>query len=66
MSWFARATHYSREHLYRLKRGDVPITDTFARAASAALGLPMSVLFVPVESPEVRKVRTVDGERAAD
>jgi transcriptional regulator with XRE-family HTH domain len=61
MAWFARATHYSREHLYRLKRGDAPISDAFARAAAAALDLPISDLFLPVESPVVRITRTEDG-----
>ena len=64
MAWLARQCGYSDNYLTLIKTGRKPATSTFARKASAALGLPMSLLFLPIKLSESNK--SLSEGRAAD
>jgi transcriptional regulator with XRE-family HTH domain len=49
MAWLARQCGYSENYLTLIKTGRKPATDAFAKKVSAVLGLPMSLLFLPIE-----------------
>jgi transcriptional regulator with XRE-family HTH domain len=52
MAWLARECGYSENYLTFIKTGRKPATSAFARKASDALNLPMSLLFLPIALSE--------------
>lgn len=55
MAWLARRCGYSDNYLTLIKTGRKPATAAFAKKTSDALGLPMSLLFLPIELSERNK-----------
>lgn len=51
MIWLARQTGISQSYVWRMLRGERPVTDEFKTAAAKALGVPEDLLF-PTEPLE--------------
>lgn len=51
MSWLADQTGDSQTYVWRMLRGERPVTDAFKSAAARALGVPVDIAFptAPIE-----------------
>jgi DNA-binding Xre family transcriptional regulator len=59
LAWLSRKTGYSTQYLSLLKKGQRErVSAAFVSAVCTALGLPLSALFMPVNSTEVDEIVT--------
>ena len=66
MSWLAQKTGFSRSYLTKMRSGQKPVTEKFARRAADTLKVPLDLLFVPSDSPFSDSAAPYAEERAAD
>lgn len=65
-AWLARRMNCHRTYIWKVARGDRPITERFVRDACAALNLPESALFMRDELRESNGALRERNEEVAD
>ena len=68
MTWLAAKAQVSRQLLYEMKRGETNVTLATAERIACAMRLPVSALFLPIESTPSIENRSVGSDvvKAAD
>lgn len=51
MNWLAQKTGFSSSYLTKMRTGQKPVTERFARSAAEVLKVSVELLFAPSDSP---------------